>query len=143
RRTFMLECGDDAGLEEVVLPLLVGVGGVHSDFGGVERGLLQVDAILRVAWIDLNEEVAGFDEGASLDGHLEDGPASLGLHFDDGDRLDDAGRLGVDDDIAVGHDRRLHYRRLALVARAGSRGKSQGRSEVSSHWGLSPGNSAG
>jgi len=74
--------------------------------------------VLDVARIDLHEEGARLHEVSRLDRHLRDEARCLGLHFDDIDRLDGAGGLGVDDDRAPRNDRGLHEWRFVPIAAA-------------------------
>ena len=73
-------------------------------------------------------QIARLDVRAGLDRHLRDDAGRLRFDFDDGDRLDHAVRLRIDDDVAARDDGGLHGRRLLLL-RARRGGDEQRRSE--------------
>ena len=129
---------DDARLEHFLIALLVALGDRQLRLGGVERRLGLVVSVLHVARVDLDDQVARIEARACFDGHLGDDARRLRFDFDDGDRLDHAIRLRVDDDVATRNVGGLHGRRLGL-ARAGCGGKQhQRRAEGSSHVSVSP-----
>ena len=108
---------DDARLEHFLIALLVALGDRQLRLGGVERRFGLVVPVLHVARVDLDDQIAGIDARAGLDGHLGDDAGRLRFDFDDGDRLDHAIRLRVDDDVATRNGGGLHGRRLRPCAR--------------------------
>ena len=122
---------DDFRGEHVVGPLRLQLRDVVLRLRGVEIGLRLVELVLDVAGVDLDEQIARLDHRAGFDRQLGDHARRLRLDLDDVDRLDDARRLRVDDDIAALNGRHLNGGRLVLLAGAGGRGNRPGPLQIS------------
>src|SRR5205814_9441885 len=118
RGGFVLLSGNHARLEHFVRTALLRVGDVYLRLGGLHVRVGLIVLILDVARIYLRDQIARLHRGASLHGHPRDQTGGLGLDLDDVDRLNDAVRLRVDDDVAPADRGRRDGRTLDLVATA-------------------------
>jgi hypothetical protein len=137
-RRLVLLRRDDLPREEVVRALLLELGHFKALRRRVEVGLRLVVLVLHVARIELDDEVARPDERAGLDRHLDDLSRRAGLHLDDVDRLDDAGRLGLHDDRAALDGRGADGERRLLLAgtvdrQGDERDEGKERQELAGH----------
>ena len=104
-----------AGAVIFIAAFLLRVRNVQLGLRRLEICLGLIVLVLHVTSIDLDKQIARLHESACFDRHLGDESRCFGLHLDDIDRLDGARSLGVDDDRAARHKRRLHERRVVLV----------------------------
>ena len=136
-RGFELRLRNDAILEQLLLTRELCLGHFEVRAGGGKVRFRLLELRVQVGGVDLHNQVAGLDEGADFDRHLRDlARGRLRLDLDDVDWLNDAGRLGVHDNVATLNGRRGDRRNLGLGLGTGREGDEGEHQERAVHGGL-------